>query len=125
MKTKFFVLAALGLMALLAFSIQVQAAAGEEKAITLKGDIIDNLCADGNKANLADFVRAHSKSCALMPDCVASGYSLYVDGELHRFDQESNRKIEEFLRKSDSRLQVVVNVEKKEDLISLLSIKNQ
>jgi hypothetical protein len=124
MKTKSLSLVALGLIALLSLSFQVQAAVSEGKTMTLKGDIIDNMCADGNKDNLADFVRAHSKSCALMPNCVASGYSLFVDGKLHKFDQESNQKIEEFLRKSDSKLQVVVTIEKTEDLISLVSIEN-
>lgn len=125
MRKKSFVMLTLGLIVLLSFSFQVQAAANEGETITLKGDIIDNLCANGNKDNLAEFVKSHTKSCALMPNCVASGYSLYVDGKLHRFDDASNKKIEEFLKKSESRLQVVVTITKTEDLISLVSIKNQ
>jgi hypothetical protein len=93
--------------------------------MTLKGDIIDNMCADSHTEDLAEFVASHTKGCALMPSCVASGYSLFVDGKLHKFDEASNKKIEEFLKKDDSRLQVEVTIIKKEDKISLVSIKNQ
>jgi hypothetical protein len=115
----------LGLIALLSFSFQAQAAVNDSETMTLKGDIIDNMCANGNKDNLAEFVKSHPKSCALMPNCVASGYSLFVDGKLHKFDDASNKKIVEFLKKSDSKLQVTVTITKTEDLISLVSIENQ
>ena len=88
----------LGLIALLSFTFQVQAVVSAGDTMTVKGDIIDNMCADGNKDNLTEFVKSHTKGCALMPNCVASGYSLYVDGKLHKFDDASNKKIEEFLK---------------------------
>jgi hypothetical protein len=93
--------------------------------LTLKGDIVDNMCAAENKDHLADFLKTHTKECALMSDCIASGYSIFADGKLHKFDQASNKKIEEFLRKPDSKLQVVVKAERVGKELKLLSIENQ
>ena len=93
--------------------------------LSFKGDIIDNMCAAANKDRLADFVKTHPKECALMSHCVASGYSIFADGELYRFDQSSNKKIEEFLKQPDSELQVVVKAEKVGEELKLVSIQNQ
>jgi len=108
---------------LLAGLVVLAALAGE--VMTLKGVIIDNMCVSANKDNLAEFIKTHTKQCALMPDCVASGYSLFVDGKLHKFDQPSNKKIEEFLRKDESKLEVVVKGEKVGEELKLVSIENQ
>jgi hypothetical protein len=115
----------LGLIVLFSFSFQVQADIHDAETMTLKGDIIDNMCASNHKDDMTEFVKTHTKACALMPNCVDSGYSLYVDGKLHKFDEASNKKIEEFLKKDDSKLQVEVTFAKKGDMISLVSIKNQ
>ncbi len=101
----------------------VLAVAGD--TLTLKGDIIDNRCVGRAGDNVSEFVKTHTKQCALMPPCVASGYSIFADGKLHKFDQESNKKIEEFLKKETSKLQVVVTAEKTGEELSLLTIANQ
>jgi phosphoribosylamine-glycine ligase len=96
------------------------------EVMTLKGDIIDNKCAGmQSPEGLGDFVKTHTKMCALMPECIASGYSIYSDGKLMKFDKDSNGKIEEFLKKEDSKLQVVVEAKKTGDELSLVSIQNQ
>ena len=93
---------------------------------TINGVLIDNLCADAQKPeNLAAFVKTHTKSCTLMPRCVASGYSIYADGKLMKFDKESNAKIEEFLKKNESKLDVVIVVKKIEGKLNLVTIENQ
>jgi hypothetical protein len=97
--------------------------AGE--AITLKGTIIDNHCAESNKDHLAHYVMTHTKECAVMPHCAASGYSIFVDGKLHKFDAESSQKVEEFLKKDESKLEVVVTAEKIGEELKLISIENQ
>ncbi len=97
--------------------------AGE--AITLKGTIIDNHCAAMGKDNLAEFVETHTKACALMPDCAASGYSIFAEGKLYKFDQASSKKVEEFLKKDESKLEVVVKAEKVGEELKLVSIENQ
>jgi hypothetical protein len=94
------------------------------EAMILKGEIIDNMCAGTQKPEqLAEFVKTHPKTCAL--SCVASGYSIFADGKLQKFDMESNAKIEEFLKKESSKLQVEVVVKKIDDALSLVSIDNQ
>ena len=102
------------------------AAAVAPESVTIEGDIIDNMCADSQKPEaLAAFVSTHTKQCALMPDCEASGYSIYSDGALTKFDAESSAKVAEFLKKEDSKLQVVVVASKTGDELSLVSIENQ
>ncbi|MFA5156734.1 MAG: hypothetical protein WC532_05015 [Candidatus Omnitrophota bacterium] len=91
----------------------------------VKGTIIDNMCAGAHGADLAEFIKTHPKSCALMPDCEASGYAIYADGKLMKFDMASNAKVAEFLKKEDSKLEVVVEVEKAGEELKLVSIKNQ
>jgi hypothetical protein len=97
----------------------------EAKPITLKGTLIDNHCAAMAKDNLAEFVKTHTKACAIMPDCAASGYSIFADGKLYKFDAESSKKVEEFLNKDESKLEVVVKVEKAGEELRLVSIENQ
>lgn len=95
-------------------------------AMTISGVIIDNQCAGTQTPEaLGDFVKTHTKQCALMPGCAASGYAIYADGKLTKFDAASNKKIEGFLKKEDSKLNVKVRVTEKDGVLSLLSIKNQ
>lgn len=102
------------------------AAPAAPAATTIMGTIIDNMCANAQSpATLGDFVRTHTKSCATMPQCAASGYSLYSNGRLMKFDQASNTKIEEFLRQGDSKLDVIVEVQETPEGLSLISIRNQ
>jgi hypothetical protein len=96
------------------------------KASKMNGTIIDNMCAAGHQADIAEFVKAHTKECALMPTCVASGYSLYTEeGKLVAFDDASNAKIKKFLDKKKSSLQVVVKAKMMGDKLSLVSIENK
>ena len=114
---------------LILISTGVMAAEEKKKAgpeiMTLSGTIIDNLCAKAHKADIEKFITAHTKECALEPQCAASGYSLYHYGALITFDGPSNKKIEEFLKQKDSRLTVIVEVRKTGDRYSLVSIKNK
>lgn len=116
MRKTFLVIFALALFGILAI-------AGD--TLTLKGDIIDNRCVKLAGDNVSEFVKAHTKQCALMGPCASSGYSIFADSKLHKFDTESNKKIEEFLKKETSKLQVVVTAEKTGEELSLLTIANQ
>jgi pectate lyase len=95
------------------------------ETVVLKGDVIDNTCANANRDKLAEFVKTHTKQCALMPGCVESGYSFYANGKLYAFDKDSNAKIVEFLKKADSKLQVAITAKQVGDELSLVSIENQ
>ncbi len=114
------------LVAGLALAQEAAAPAAKPEQVSLSGDIIDNLCAGAQKpGDLAAFVKTHTKECALMPQCVASGYSIVVDGKLSKFNKESSAKIAEFLKKADSKLQVTIVAEKAGDELNLVSIENQ
>ena len=96
-----------------------------QENITLKGTIIDNKCAEANKANLSNFIKTHTKECALMPACTASGYALYTNERLlMKFDKESSAKVAEFLKKPDSTLNVTVVVKQVGSELNLISIAN-
>jgi hypothetical protein len=98
--------------------------ASEADQKTIFGDIIDNRCASANKEILSSFVPKHTKSCALAPDCKASGYSIYSkDGRLVAFRRSNDRKIVSFLEKKNSKLQVVVVADQVGDSLNLVSIK--
>ena len=115
MKKILFVLIALCFVSSLAFA----------EDMILKGDVIDNMCAGADKAALAESVKTHTKECALMPSCMESGYSIFADGKLYKFDKDSNVKVVEFLKKADSKLQVTVTTKQVGDELSLVSIENQ
>ena len=116
MKKLMFVVVALCLVASLAYAAP----------IIMKGTIIDNACASNHMKDMATFIETHTKDCALMPVCVESGYSIYSDGKLTRFNaaNDSNKKIANFLKMKDSKLTVEVGVTKIGDKLDLVSIKN-
>jgi hypothetical protein len=116
----------LGLIVLLTFASSVALAQPVVKIETIKGTIIDNACAHAQKGkNLDEFVKTHTKQCTLMPQCIESGYSIYSNSKLTRFDKESNLKIVEFLKNPESKLHVEITAHKKGDMLSLVSIRNQ
>ncbi|OGX35985.1 MAG: hypothetical protein A3I43_04030 [Omnitrophica WOR_2 bacterium RIFCSPLOWO2_02_FULL_50_19] len=69
------------------YFISSLAHAVDENTMELKGTIVDNLSASFQKpADLPKFMKTYTKSSALKPDCAASGYSIYADKELLKFD---------------------------------------
>lgn len=120
MKKLLFALIALCVVTSFAFAqVAASTATTSDQAVAIKGVIIDNMCAESHKDGLAEFVKTHPKSCVFMPDCAASEFSIYVDGKLTKFDKESNPKIEEFLKKEGSSLEVNVTVKKVVDEMGL------
>lgn len=118
-------LAVLAVMA--AFVVPIAASAGMDhpKSMTMVGYIIDTKCATNNADNLDSFVKVHTKECAVLPACAASGYNLFSEGKLWKFDKESSDKVHEFLMKGDSTLHVKVEMTHGEgNTISLVSIEN-
>jgi len=110
-----------------ALSVPMTAVAGMDKpmSMTMTGYIIDTKCATNNADDLDRFVGVHTKECALLPACAASGYNLYSGGKLWKFDKESSEKVHEFLMKEDSTLHVKVEMTHGEgNTISLISIEN-
>ncbi|MDP1853237.1 MAG: hypothetical protein Q8L26_03405 [Candidatus Omnitrophota bacterium] len=97
-----------------------------DETVTITGTIIDNICVGLQKPEeLGEFVKTHPKSCAVMPQCAASGYAIYADGIITKFDKDSSVKITEFLDKEDSSLNVVITAKKAGEELSLVSIESQ
>lgn len=89
-----------------AFGLATAASAAD--TMTMKGYIIDTKCATANADKLADFVKTHPKDCALA--CHETGYNLYSDGKLYKFDKASSDMAYDFLQKPDSKTMVSVEV---------------
>ncbi len=107
-----------------AFGLATVAVAAEKaKTMTMTGTIIDTKCATANKDKLDEFVKTHPKECAMA--CKDTGYNLYSDGKLWKFDEDSNEKVHKFLKKADSKLHVKAEIKhEKGDKIKLVSIAN-
>ena len=80
---------ALGVLALFAASL---AFAQGPKTVTLKGYVVDQMCAKtlAKKENVMDKAAAHTKKCALEEGCSESGYGLFSDGKYYRFDEKGS-----------------------------------
>jgi hypothetical protein len=106
--------------------VTTMALAQQAEVMTVKGYIIDNMCAHSQSPEqLDEFVKVHTKECALAPQCMASGYSIYADHKLMKFDKPSNAKVAEFLNNPDSKLLVTAEVKKAGEELELISIKNE
>lgn len=102
-------LLALGI--LMAFSFVVYAQG--DKAVKISGYLMDNACA-GSHAKDADFgdrVKKHKTSCALMPSCEGSGFAVYSEGKLYKFDEAGNKSATALLKDTDTTMGVMVAVE--------------
>ncbi len=98
-------------------------AGAQEETVTLKGTLVDNLCAAAHQQDIADFVKTHPKSCAVMPDCAASGYSIVADGKVMKLDTASNAAIAAYLAQEENTLDVVAVVKPAGDGYTLISIE--
>ncbi len=108
------------------FSSLALAQEGEPDTVTLIGHIVDNKTLAVERADeISDFPMGRSKEDTPKPQGVGIGYSLSVKGKLYRFDKESDVAIEDFLKKSDSKENVVVEAKRSISGLKLISIKNQ
>ena len=99
---------------------------GKPRSFTISGYIIDNNCAEAHKADIAVFAAKHGKNCALKPENIKSGYSIYAEGRLWAFDEESNPKVAEFLKKAAGKSLVEVKLTPAiNNQVRLLGIKNK
>jgi len=97
---------------LLALSVLLYAQ--DKNSVKLTGNLIDNACAGPHvkDASFKERVKRHSTSCALMPNCVSSGYALYTaDGKLYKFDESGNKTVEELLKDTETKTGVSLSVE--------------
>ena len=112
-------------VAVLVFFAFIAARVMAPHAQRLRGVIIDNLCARAHGFELESYILTHTKQCALLPYCAGSGYSIVAQGHLYHFTEKSSRKVVNFLRRSDSALDVSAKVRVMQDSsLELISLKN-
>jgi hypothetical protein len=105
-------------------------AAGAD-ATELKGVLIDRTCSSNMKPRVVPGPRieggilsayAHTRECALKPECQASGYGVFTyEQEFVPFDKEGNRKALALLHatKKPDDLRVVVHGEMRDGVLAV------
>ncbi|HEY2934762.1 MAG TPA: hypothetical protein VGK99_23760 [Acidobacteriota bacterium] len=72
------------------------------------GMLMDKMCSasSGDAAKVAK----HSKACALMDSCIASGYGIVIDGKFIKFDANGDKLVSEWLEKTDKTRELKIEV---------------
>lgn len=102
-----------------------QAAKKDASTITITGTIIDNKSVEKYIDQLDTFTLRYPKAQAVLPISVESGYSIYSQSELYKFNKESNEKIVKFLEERNNVLRVIVEAKEVDDELELISIRNE
>ena len=94
--------------------ITASSALAHEK-VKLTGYVVDVMCFAehvGAKPEAATKAAAeHTKECALMEDCVKSGYGIYVDGKWYPFDAKGNGLAKALFEKTSKKDHIKMIVE--------------
>lgn len=109
--------------------------AGVASAADVQGVLMDRMCSPKAELRIVPPGRleggmvtaeAHTRECALMPDCQKSGYGVVTsDGKFLKFDEAGNRKALEAIKASKKLddLEVDVTGEVQGDSIKVESLK--
>lgn len=112
---------------LVALSALAVAFAWAAPAAELEGVLMDKMCSMKALQEGGQKVAAmHKRDCALMPDCVKSGYGLVTaDNKFIAFDAAGNQRVEKAVRasKKTDNLRVKVTGEESGDTIQLKTLK--
>jgi hypothetical protein len=81
-------------------------------AAEVQGILLDRACSPKIVADKDQkAAQAHTRECALMPDCVKAGYGVFTaDGKFLTFDAGGNQKAEQALKASKKKDNVKVQV---------------
>ncbi len=81
-------------------------------AAAVEGYLIDKMCSAKVVEEGVDAAKAHTKDCALMPNCKASGYGVVTaEGKFLKFDESGDGMAVKFLGVMDEKdnIKVAVN----------------
>jgi hypothetical protein len=83
-------------------SFVLSASAQDAKPATVKGYVVDQMCAGkmATKENVMEKAEGHSKDCALDDHCAASGYGIFSDGKYYKFDEKGSAMAKGLIEKS-------------------------
>jgi hypothetical protein len=94
--------------------------------MTVKGILIDKKCSANALSQGQSFAKSHTKECALMPPCVASGYGVFTaQNKYIVFDAAGNKKALAAIKatKMKDNLEVTVTGDVQGDKIMVKSLK--
>jgi hypothetical protein len=76
--------------------------AQETGSTTLSGYVTDQHCGGtiATKANMMEKAAGHTRDCALMEDCAASGYGIFSGGKYYKFDTKGSATAKALIEKS-------------------------
>jgi hypothetical protein len=100
--------------------------AAEQKTIT--GYLMDKACSADAIKKGESMAKEHGKDCALMDDCVRSGYGVFTaDGKFLPFDAAGNKKALAALKatKKENDLRVTVTGDVSGDSMKVATLKIQ
>jgi len=103
----------LPLLAVLALVLMTAALVAQDKTVTLDGYMIDNACASSHATDktFGTWVKTHGTTCATMDSCEKSGYAVYADDKVYKFDDKGNDSAVELLKNTKSKKGLHVKVE--------------
>jgi hypothetical protein len=107
--------------------LTVGGAAETQQAQTLKGHLVDVMCATKH-ATEADYIAKHDKKCLLMEACVKSGYSLVTpEGKVLKLDAKGSQLALDLIKKTEreSKWAVAVNGSVSGDTLTVSTIQLQ
>ena len=95
------------------------------KKATLAGHLVDQMCG----GDLKDAAKAaeHSKECALMDHCAASGFGIFADGKYVKFDAEGSKKAKALVEqtKKEKDIAIVAEGTLDGDTLTVASLKEK
>src|SRR5262245_35150161 len=91
----------------LAMMLSIGTAQG--KKATLTGHLVDQMC--GGELKDASKAADHSKECALMDHCLASGCGICADGKYVKFDAEGSKKAKALVEKTKKEKDIAIVAE--------------
>ena len=101
--------------------------ANVEKATTLQGYVVDEMCAKMmmGKETTMKKAAAHTKACALEEECAASGYGVFSEGEWYKFDEAGDEMALELIENTERKKEIMVDVSGKmeDEALMVASIK--
>jgi hypothetical protein len=86
----------------IALSFTFTAGAQDAKPKTLKGYVVDQMCAGkmAMKENAMEKAEGHTKDCALDDHCSASGYGIFSGGKYYKFDENGSKTAKALIEKT-------------------------
>jgi len=103
------------ILSMLALGLIVVSTVRAHEKVKLTGYVVDVVCAaDHTKDTPEDatkFAAEHTKECALMEECVKSGYGIFADGKWYPFDAKGNTLAKALFEKTAKKDHVKATVE--------------